>query len=192
MNFKSPITPDELAGLACEDEVESRLVINWESLPKTQSKGKQPWELRHGPFKAKEFSKLPETCYTLLVQEVNRYVPEVSDLLQRFSFVPNWRVDDVMVSYAAKNGGVGPHVDNYDVFLVQGLGTRKWTISTRAVPLDEERLLPDVDLRILADGVKPEAVWELSPGDILYLPPRVPHLGVAMDDPCMTFSIGFR
>ncbi|ARA94214.1 cupin [Rhodothermaceae bacterium RA] len=178
--FTSPLSPQDLAGLACEEEVISRLVL--------ERGGDYPWQLHYGPFSPEDFEALPETHWSLLVQEVDRYVPEVAALLEHFRFVPNWRIDDVMISYAPKHGGVGPHVDNYDVFLLQGLGHRRWQI--HHTPVEEEHLVPDLDVRILAD-FEPDAEWVLAPGDLLYLPPRIPHNGIAEDD-CMTYSIGFR
>lgn len=178
--FRTPLTPDELAGLACEADVESRIVL--------ERDGHQPWCLLQGPFDEARFASLPETHWTLLVQECNRYVPELAALLDRFDFIPGWRVDDVMVSYAPTEGSVGPHVDQYDVFLLQGLGRRRWQISTR--PVAEDNLIPDLDLRIMRNFQATDE-WVLEPGDMLYLPPGVAHYGVALED-CMTFSVGFR
>ncbi|KAJ1487976.1 JmjC domain-containing protein, partial [Baffinella frigidus] len=109
-----------------------------------------------------------------------------------FKFIPNWRVDDVMISYAAQGGGVGPHVDNYDVFLLQGKGTRRWAISNTPLAASDEVSVDGVDVRVLKDGFKKDEEWLLEPGDMLYLPPRFPHWGVAEGEGCMTFSIGFR
>ena len=178
-DFESPIDADELAGLALEEEVESRLVIEH---------GERPWELRRGPFAEDEFSKLPEREWTLLVQAVDQFVPEVSELLENFRFLPSWRVDDVMISFAAPGGSVGPHFDNYDVFLLQGHGKRNWKIGQMCD--SESPLLQHADLRILAEFHETEE-WVLEPGDMLYLPPRLAHCGVAVDD-CMTYSVGFR
>lgn len=175
-DFESPITPDELAGLACETGVESRLIL--------ERDGKTPWEVRHGPFPERVFAELPETHWTLLVQEVNRHVPEIADLMDRFNFVPAWRVDDLMISYAAPEGSVGPHLDSYDVFLLQAYGQRRWQISN-----DCGDFVPDLALRILQQFT-PEQTWVLAAGDMLYLPPNIAHHGVAVDE-CMTFSIGF-
>ena len=116
-DFRSPLSPQELAGLACEDGVESRIIL--------EEGGEYPWELRQGPFASEDFLDLPETHWTLLVQEVDRLIPEVATLLDHFRFLPDWRLDDVMVSYAPRHGTVGPHVDNYDVFLLQGAGRRR-------------------------------------------------------------------
>lgn len=179
-DFESPLRPEELASLAREDEVESRLVL--------ERGGAYPWELRVGPLEDEDFKNLPPTHWTLLVQEVDRLVPEVGALLDHFRFVPDWRIDDVMVSYAPDQGGVGAHIDSYDVFLLQGLGKRRWQISHGAV--ERENLLPDLDVRVLAD-FKPDEEWVLEPGDMLYLPPRIAHYGVAVGD-SMTYSIGFR
>ena len=118
-DFISPIDPDELAGLALEEEVESRIVLEH---------GAHPWELRRGPFTEDTFAELPEKDWTLLVQAVDQFVPEVAELLENFRFLPSWRIDDVMISFAAPGGSVGPHFDNYDVFLLQGHGQRNWKI----------------------------------------------------------------
>jgi 50S ribosomal protein L16 3-hydroxylase len=180
-DFRSPLSPEELAGLACEEDVESRLIL--------EESGAHPWELRHGPFASEDFLDLPESHWTLLVQEVDRLIPEVGALLDHFRFLPDWRIDDIMVSYAPTHGTVGPHIDNYDVFLLQGAGHRRWQIGTE--PVADEEIVPDLDVRILAD-FEPEAEFVLGPGDLLYLPPRVAHHGVATDDQCMTYSVGFR
>jgi len=180
-DFHSPLAPEELAGLACEPGVESRLIL--------KEGGDHPWELRHGPFAQEDFLNLPETHWTVLVQEVDRLIPEVGALLDRFRFLPDWRLDDIMVSYAPTHGTVGPHIDNYDVFLLQGRGHRRWQIGTE--PVENEAIVPDLDVRILAD-FEPAEEFVLGPGDMLYLPPRVAHHGVAEDDDCMTYSVGFR
>lgn len=177
--WRNPLEPDELAGLACEDAVESRLVVRKGDI----------WELEHGPFAEERFSRLGKEGWTLLVQAVDQYVPEVAALLEPFRFVPNWRIDDVMVSYAADGGGVGPHFDQYDVFLVQGLGKRRWRIGGRCDRTS--KLLDHDDLRLLAEFEAVEE-WVLEPGDILYVPPGIAHEGVAVGDDCMTYSIGFR
>ena len=178
-DFESPIDADELAGLALEEEVESRLVIEH---------GERPWELRRGPFAEDAFSTLPEREWTLLVQAVDQFVPEVAELLGHFRFLPSWRIDDVMISFAAPGGSVGPHFDNYDVFLLQAQGKRNWKIGQMCN--SESPLLQHADLRILAEFEQSEE-WVLEPGDMLYLPPRLAHFGIAEDD-CMTYSVGFR
>lgn len=178
-DFESPIDADELAGLALEEEVESRLVIEH---------GERPWELRRGPFAEDAFSTLPEREWTLLVQAVDQFVPEVAELLEHFRFLPSWRIDDMMISFAAPGGSVGPHFDNYDVFLLQAQGKRNWKIGQMCN--SESPLLQHADLRILAE-FEESAEWVLEPGDMLYLPPRLAHFGIAEDD-CMTYSVGFR
>ena len=179
-DWHCPIDPDELAGLACEPEVESRLIVQ---------QGPENWALEQGPFDAERFAQLDGQAWTLLVQAVNHYVPEVAALLPQFRFVPDWRIDDVMISFATTGGGVGPHFDQYDVFLIQGRGRRRWRIGQRCD--DATALRPHQDLRLLAEFDE-QAVYDLGPGDILYVPPGVAHDGVALDDDCMTLSIGFR
>jgi 50S ribosomal protein L16 3-hydroxylase len=175
--FRSPLSPDELAGLACEESVESRLV---------QGHVGAGFRLERGPFEEKRFARLPKRNWTLLVQDVDKHVPEVASLLEPFRFLPDWRVDDIMVSFAAPGGSVGPHTDQYDVFLLQVQGKRRWQISEHFAP----ELREDCELRVL-QHFEPERELIAEPGDILYLPPNVAHHGVAIDD-AMTFSIGFR
>jgi 50S ribosomal protein L16 3-hydroxylase len=178
--FAGPLTPDDLAGLACEPMALSRLVLH------DRSSG--GWELRSGPFEESAFAALPARDWTLLVQDCDKLIGEVEALLADFRFVPDWRLDDVMVSYAVPGGSVGPHVDQYDVFLIQGIGHRRWQISTDPrAPLD---FRPELELKVLAKFA-PTHDWVLGPGDLLYLPPRVPHNGVAEDE-CMTWSVGMR
>ncbi|MGE5155613.1 MAG: JmjC domain-containing protein [Bdellovibrio bacteriovorus] len=177
--FRSPPSPEELAGLACEPGVESRLVLEH---------GSRPWEVRHGPFDESDFAALPETHWTLLVQDVDKLVPEVAALLDAFPFIPEWRLDDIMISYAVDQGSVGPHTDEYDVFLVQAQGRRRWRIDPSPAP--DAPCLPGLDLRIL-EQFEPREQWVLGPGDVLYLPPGVPHWGIA-EGPCMTWSVGMR
>lgn len=178
--FRDPLDPDDLAGLSCEDGVESRVV--------REKGGKRPWEVTWGPQREADFAKLPRRGWTLLVQEVNRWVPEVALLLEPFAFLPNVRVDDVMISFAAPGGSVGPHIDSYDVFLIQGRGERRWKYHTR--PTRDRRLVPDLELRILRE-FEAHADHVLGPGDMLYLPPGFAHHGVAVS-PCLTYSVGFR
>lgn len=178
-SWTNPLEPDELAGLAGEAEVESRLI----------TQGRDALKLEHGPLPESRFGQLGKHPWTLLVQAVDHHVPAVAALLQPFRFVPNWRVDDVMVSYATDGGGVGPHFDRYDVFLLQGLGKRRWQIGASCDEATELR--PHADLRLLAHFEAADE-WVLEPGDILYVPPRVAHNGVAVGDDCMTYSIGFR
>jgi 50S ribosomal protein L16 3-hydroxylase len=175
----NPLAPEELAGLACEAEVESRLIVE---------QGRTPWELRHGPFTEDAFTSLPASHWTLLVQDVDKHLPAAAELLEHFSFMPRWRLDDLMISYAADQGSVGPHLDAYDVFLVQTLGTRRWQISSH--PYSDADLVPGLDLKVL-NQFAAEHSWVLEPGDVLYLPPGVAHWGIA-EGPCMTCSVGFR
>lgn len=179
-DFSSPVTPQQLAGLACEEGVESRIV---------ETRGHQGgWQVSHGPFDEQDFSRLPSSHWTLLVQDMDKHVPALADLMARFDFIPDWRRDDVMVSYAVEQGSVGPHTDGYDVFLLQAAGTRRWQIGER--PLMSPRLLEGQALRVLAE-FEPAHSWDLQPGDMLYLPPHIAHHGIALTE-CMTFSIGFR
>lgn len=176
--WQNPLDPDELAGLACEAQVESRLVI-----------GNHDWTVEHGPLGVDHFAQLGTMPWTLLVQAVDHHIPEVAALLTSFRFIPNWRIDDVMVSYATEGGGVGPHYDQYDVFLIQGAGQRRWRIGQKCDA--NSPLLPHEDLRLLADFEATDE-WLLNPGDILYVPPGIAHDGIAVGDDCMTYSIGFR
>jgi 50S ribosomal protein L16 3-hydroxylase len=174
--FAGLLSPRELMRLACRDDAQSRLVLR-------RGRG---WELRQGPFTAADFRALPERGWSLLVQEVNHFLPSAGKLLASFAFIPHARLDDLMVSYAPDGGGVGPHFDSYDVFLLQGLGRRRWRISAQ----EDRELVPGAPLRILR-RFRPRQEWVLEPGDMLYLPPRYAHDGVALG-PCMTYSIGFR
>ncbi|MFB4204692.1 hypothetical protein KBTX_02711 [wastewater metagenome] len=174
------ITPEELAGLATEPDVESRVVIG--------ETAQEDWMLLHGPFEPAFFSDTPDDDWTLLVQDVDKHLPAFTDWLAPFRFLPQWRIDDLMVSYAAPGGTVGPHLDRYDVFLVQGQGHRRWRLQWPAP--EAERLRGHPDLRLLADFETTDE-WVLGPGDMLYVPPGVPHYGIAEDD-CITYSVGFR
>lgn len=186
----NPISAEELAGLACEEEIESRLVIE----NTNNETGLAHWSLRNGPFEFDDFSRLPEHRWTLLVQDIDKidapFRETVQSLLAQFRFIPDWRFDDLMISYAADGGSVGPHWDEYDVFLLQVEGRRHWSIGEVIDSDIPVQLLDNSELRILAD-FKGTQSWLLEPGDMLYLPPGVPHFGVA-DGPCMTWSIGYR
>ncbi|HUL94662.1 MAG TPA: cupin domain-containing protein [Usitatibacter sp.] len=174
--FADPLSVRDVLALAASDEAESRLVV--------RRAGR--WSLERGPFAPSRFKQLPRRDWTVLVQDTNHFSPRADALLSRFDFIPHARIDDVMVSYAAPGGGVGPHVDSYDVFLLQGLGRRRWRISRQR----DLSLVEGLDLKILA-RFRPTDEWVLEPGDMLYLPPGVAHEGVALDE-CLTWSIGFR
>lgn len=178
--FVSPIEPEDLAGLACEEAALSRLI--------SHDRARDAWQVRHGPFDEAEFPGMPDHDWTLLVQDVDKWDADVADLLEAFDFLPRWRIDDVMVSFAAPGGSVGAHVDQYDVFLLQAHGHRRWQIDASDHPPLDFR--DDVELKLLREFT-PTHEWVLAPGDMLYLPPGVPHHGVA-EDACLTFSVGMR
>jgi 50S ribosomal protein L16 3-hydroxylase len=169
---------NDLAGLACDEMAESRLVEGTLS--------RQDWTVRHGPFTESDFSALPDENWTLLVQDVEKHYAPMQALIEQFSFIPGWRLDDLMVSYAEKGGSVGPHTDQYDVFLLQAGGRRRWQIAESFQPA----LLEDCPLNVLK-SFNAEQEWVLEPGDMLYLPPNVAHHGVALEAG-MTWSIGCR
>ncbi|MDE3073357.1 MAG: cupin domain-containing protein [Pseudomonadota bacterium] len=179
--FQPPLEPDDLAGLACEDGALSRLIVHDEK--------RDRWSVKTGPLDEADFGRTPGANWTLLVQDVDKWDADVARLLEHFRFLPSWRMDDIMVSYAEPGGGVGPHVDQYDVFLLQGLGQRHWAISDD--PHAPKDFRPDVELKQLA-RFEPTHEWLLDAGDMLYLPPDIAHDGVAFGGPCMTFSIGMR
>ncbi len=179
-DFESPVNPDDIAGLALEEDVESRILI--------EDVSNQTWQVKHGPFTEENFTELPKENWTLLVQAVDQWIPEFADLLEQFRFIPTWRKDDLMVSFAPKGGSVGPHYDLYDVFLVQGMGQRTWQVGPKCS--ESDATVDDVPVKILK-SMQTDHEWVLNPGDMLYLPPSYAHHGVAVND-CMTFSIGFR
>lgn len=189
-NVRPPIDRAALFALAAQEEVECRLIVK--ELAGTPAKGKKAksaasgWRLQHGPLTRRQLPSLDQAGWTLLIQGLDLHVPAAHALLQRFRFVPDARLDDVMISYASDGGGVGPHFDSYDVFLLQVHGQRRWRIG----PVKDASLQPDVPLKILSNFV-PEQEWVLEPGDMLYLPPKWAHDGVAQGE-CMTCSIGFR
>ncbi len=175
-DFVPPINGDDLASLSLEPEVESRLITG------------NKYQLEHGPFDERRFRTLPNNNWTLLVQAVDLWVPEVAKLREYFSFLPAWRIDDIMVSYAENGGNVGAHKDNYDVFLLQGHGRRRWQIGESHA--SAAALKTNTSLKILDNFIATDE-WLLNPGDMLYLPPKIAHYGVALEK-CTTFSIGFR
>ncbi len=179
-NFSTPLSADDLGGLSCEDHVLARLI--------THDAAQDHWTVRNGPFLETDFAELPSSHWTLLVQDVDKWDVDVAALLKPFGFLPSWRVDDVMVSYAEDGGSVGAHVDHYDVFLLQGQGRRRWQISTDTEAPKAHR--EDTELKLLRD-FEPTHEWMLEPGDMLYLPPGIAHHGVAVGE-CLTFSIGMR
>jgi 50S ribosomal protein L16 3-hydroxylase len=177
-DFSPALDVNDIAGLACDELAESRLI--------TGSFPQHDWTLRQGPFREKDLTRLPESNWTLLVQDVEKHYPPLRSLFDSFGFLPSWRFDDLMVSVAAPGGSVGPHVDQYDVFLLQASGRRQWRIATEFDP----ELLGGTELNVLKSFV-PEQEWILEAGDMLYLPPGVAHHGVALDTG-MTWSIGMR
>ena len=175
-NFQPPVLRPEMFALAAEESVESRLV--------QQIKG--GWKLRHGPFARRSLPAMSQREWTLLVQGVDLHNDAVHQLMQQFRFVPEARLDDLMISYATDGGGVGPHFDSYDVFLLQAHGRRRWRIGRQK----DLTLKEGIPLKVLAE-FEPEEEFVLEPGDMLYLPPRYAHDGIAEGE-CMTYSIGFR
>ena len=178
--FIPPLDRSDLCALAAREEVQSRLVVQ------ASAGGAQPWRFKHGPFNRKALPAFKQPGWTLLVQGVDLVDDRVHALMNQFRFVPDARLDDVMVSYATDGGGVGPHFDSYDVFLLQVHGQRRWRIGRQK----DLRLQPDLPLKVLAH-FEPEMEFVLEPGDMLYLPPRYAHDGIAVGE-CMTYSIGFR
>ncbi len=174
--FAGLFTRDEIKALAARDDVESRLIV----------RAGRGYSLAHGPFRKADFRDLPARDWTLLVQGVNLHSDAADALLRRFAFLPYARLDDLMVSYAAPGGGVGPHFDSYDVFLLQGFGRRRWRYGRQ----DDLSLRPNLPVKILRRFV-PAHDDVLAPGDMLYLPPAFAHDGIAVDE-CTTYSIGFR
>lgn len=177
-DFVCPVDKAALLALASSPQAESRLVLE---------RSRPAFRVEHGPFAKDRWRRLPKTHWTVLVQDVDKHLPAVAQLVEPFSFLPRWRIDDIMISYAAKHGGVGPHYDNYDVFLLQGVGKRRWHLGPKP---KQPQLLPGTELRVLENfSARREIVVE--PGDLLYLPPHVAHHGVAETE-CITLSIGFR
>ncbi|MGJ7534177.1 MULTISPECIES: JmjC domain-containing protein [unclassified Variovorax] len=172
-----PIERTDLFALAEREDVESRLIRH----------GKAGWSLKHGPLARRALPPLKQPAWTLLVQGVDLHHEGVHELLRQFRFLPDARLDDLMISYASDTGGVGAHFDSYDVFLLQAQGRRRWSIGKQS----DLRLQPGVPLKIL-ENFEPEQTFVLEPGDMLYLPPRYAHDGVAVGDDCMTCSIGLR
>lgn len=173
------LSAEDLAGLSCEPEIESRIIDQ-------DSDGN--WNIQYGPFDSSTFATLPDHDWTLLVQDVDKFLPEVAELIQAFNFIPRWRIDDIMISYAADHGSVGPHTDAYDVFLIQAEGIREWQLDL-GNHVNTARI-PDCELDLLAQFQSGET-YQLTPGDLLYLPPNIAHWGIAQGE-CITWSVGFR
>ncbi len=189
-----PLSRAALFELAGSEEVESRLIVrevaSAAGKPGTKASkaaAKPEWTMRQGPLNRRAIPKLDQPQWTLLVQGLDLHVPAAHELLKQFRFVPDARLDDVMISYATEGGGVGPHFDSYDVFLLQVQGSRRWRIG----PLKDATLQEGMPLKILSH-FEPEEEWLLEPGDMLYLPPQWAHDGIAEGGECMTCSIGFR
>lgn len=177
--FQPLLSRAELFEMAARDDVQSRMVV--------QEPGQTPgWRFKHGPFERRAFPALKKPGWTMLVQGVDLHHEAVHELMNQFRFVPDARLDDLMISYATDQGGVGPHVDSYDVFLLQAHGRRRWRIGRQK----DLTFQPDVPLKILA-SFEPEQEFVLEPGDMLYLPPKYAHDGIAEGE-CMTYSVGFR
>lgn len=178
------VEADELAGYSLEENVESRVLVETPARNPLESQ----WQLHAGPFDDGFFGTLPERHWTLLIQAVDQLHPQIHQLLHQFRFLPNWRVDDVMVSYAADGGSVGPHFDYYDVFLLQASGRRRWKLGQTCSAASELR--SDTDCKILTEFQTVDE-WLVQPGDLLYIPPNIAHWGIAEGD-CVTYSVGFR
>ena len=179
--FASPLAPNELAGLSCEEEFESRVIKG--------STKQNNWSLENGPFDDLFYQNTPKDEWTLLVQGVDKHIHEVYEMIEEFNFIPRWRFDDVMVSFAAKGGSVGPHYDHYDVFLLQGLGKRKWQISS--LDCNPNNYVQNSELRIMKT-FQMEDTFVVEPGDILYIPPGIAHHGTSLNSECITLSFGYR
>ncbi len=188
-DFQPPVTPDGLIELATRPDTVSRLI--------QQTGGDHPWQLSDGPFTRRELKAAmqPGEKWSLLVQEIDQHLPAAASLMQRFAFVPLWRMDDLMASFAPAGGGVGAHTDNYDVFLIQGAGERTWRVGAAPLSADDEVLIDDLDVTVIdteaSEGFEWGSEYHVEPGDLLYLPPRWAHEGVALTD-CLTLSVGFR
>lgn len=179
-DYHAPLSPEDLAGIACEEGVLARLIKH--------DRKKDHYSIETGPFEESIFPKLGKKDWTLLVQDMDKWDGDVRQLISAFDFLPRWRVDDVMISFAAPGGSVGPHVDQYDVFLLQAQGQRRWEIDSD--PNADKTFRKNAELKLL-ENFTASIAWTLQAGDMLYLPPGVPHHGEAVDA-CMTFSLGMR
>lgn len=179
-DFNDPLEPDELAGMACEEFIESRLILSDDK--------REHWTLQNGPFSETTLRELPESHWSLLIQAADQWDEGARALLESFDFIPRWRIDDLMISLASDGGGVGPHFDYYDVFLIQGLGKKRWRLGGQVN--SNSPLLANTDLKLLAQFHTQED-WIVEPGDILYIPPNIAHYGEAIGT-SITYSVGFR
>ena len=179
-SFVTPLPADELAGLSLDPDTTPRLIM--------QDSGGD-YHVEYGPFDETRFSSLTGNNWSLLVTDVDKHIPQLATYLDPFHFLPNWRIDDLMISYAPEGASVGAHVDDYDVFLLQASGQRRWSIDLDASR--NQQLLADAQLKLLS-SFQADEVWELMPGDMLYLPPGIGHHGVASSEQCTTWSVGFR
>ncbi len=180
VNFANPLDPNELAGLACDEDANARFI---------EHTGNNEWRLCAGPLSDDFFDDVTGNQWSLLVSDIEKLLPDFQRYLEPFRFLPDWRIDDLMISYAPVGGSVGAHVDQYDVFLLQADGTREWQIET--TPRTTNAASVSETIAILGDFSADEK-WQLHAGDMLYLPPQFAHHGIAMDEPCMTWSVGFR
>ncbi|MEZ9175586.1 cupin domain-containing protein [Vibrio kanaloae] len=178
-NFVDPISPEELAGLSMEEEVDSRFVSNLDN----------KWTAEHGPFTEEKFGELTESHWQLVVQAANHWHQGANQLTEAFQQLPNWLFDDLMICYSAPEGGVGPHIDQYDVFIIQGQGKRQWKVGAKDIGQYTESVQASALRQI--EGFEPIIDETLEPGDILYIPPGFPHEGNTLE-PSMSYSIGYR
>lgn len=183
-HFENPLSGDELAGLSLESSIESRIIQQIST-----KDGSTDWQVQHGPFTEEIYTSLPEKNWTLLVQAVDHYIDEIAALKEAFAFIPSWRLDDIMISFATTGGNVGPHFDQYDVFLIQASGKRRWKIGQHCN--HQTPLTDNANVKILQNFAQ-ESEYVLEKGDIIYVPPGCAHWGIAESDDCITISIGFR
>ena len=182
-DFENPLPAEELAGLALEQAFPSRIV---------EQHSTEKWSLRQGPFTENDFAALEGKCWSLLITDIEKHLPDFMQYVLPFRFIPDWRFDDFMISYASPGGSVGPHMDDYDVFLIQAQGQRNWKVEGefRSLPMPSDDLIAGTDLRLIKD-FESNVQHLCEPGDILYLPPRLGHHGIATSE-CMTWSMGFK
>lgn len=179
-NFEDPLSADEIAGLAFEEFIPSRFIF--------EEGGERPWELKMGPFFEEDFASLADKKWMLVVNDIEKSLPHLKSMLDPFRFIPNWRLDDLQASLGEDGGSVGAHWDDYDVFLIQGEGKKRWQISYDEV--SEDDFVEGIDIRLI-EHFKPDEEWLVEPGDLLYLPPRIGHFGINIGR-SVTWSVGFR